>query len=464
VVKAKVLPMGPPDGPGLDWRAGVAIGVPAGTSASGLALGDARTRSLRQFKDLFKSGWLIFSEDFDVTHTQQRLADAQKGGRPEWDERLVWNLGWLQPFARAPGLEEARRRFLLQPVIFGFAAVATADVDNVRVDYGLIARRSRLRTGVRYCRRGLDDEGHCANFVETEQVVRAGDAVSSFVTVRGSIPLFWSQDDSKDWTQINPPVKVDWDEGGGEAGDWLRHAEGMRRHVIDLRERYGRVLVLNLVDQAGPEGRLGKMFRDVFTSLVEGRGGLRDARAAAASLGEGTVRVIDDQVLVKQHPGARDEESDLDFFDFALHAHAHDWQAGQQELQDVFGEDMKQIRSCQVFLSSLPSRESKAVHVLMEQKGVVRVNCIDCLDRTNLAQSVLARWVLGFQLECLGVLDTGERRRAAAAGDALDALHSLHHKAWTAQGDALSLQYAGSSALRSDLTMHGEFYIWCSII
>jgi hypothetical protein len=35
----------------------------------------------------------------------------------------------------------------------------------------------RMRAGVRYCKRGVDSEGHVANFVETEQIVRAGRAV-----------------------------------------------------------------------------------------------------------------------------------------------------------------------------------------------------------------------------------------------------------------------------------------------
>lgn len=34
----------------------------------------------------------------------------------------------------------------------------------------LISRRSRHRAGTRYKRRGVDEKGKCANFVETEQV------------------------------------------------------------------------------------------------------------------------------------------------------------------------------------------------------------------------------------------------------------------------------------------------------
>ncbi|KAH0830632.1 hypothetical protein J3R83DRAFT_2087 [Lanmaoa asiatica] len=41
--------------------------------------------------------------------------------------------------------------------------------------------------------------------------------------------------------------------------------------------------------------------------------------------------------------------------------------------------------------------------LLSKQKGIFRVNCIDCLDRTNVVQSAFARHVLGIQLEAVGL-------------------------------------------------------------
>jgi hypothetical protein len=70
----------------------------------------------------------------------------------------------------------------------------------------LISRRSRFRAGTRYFRRGIDLEGHVANFNETEQILLLeGHPTSvpishdnyaakfSFVQIRGSIPVFWSE-------------------------------------------------------------------------------------------------------------------------------------------------------------------------------------------------------------------------------------------------------------------------------
>lgn len=47
-----------------------------------------------------------------------------------------------------------------------------------------------------HCRfnvRGCNDEGHVANFVETEQVIFLDKEVTSYVQTRGSVPLFWEQ-------------------------------------------------------------------------------------------------------------------------------------------------------------------------------------------------------------------------------------------------------------------------------
>lgn len=42
------------------------------------------------------------------------------------------------------------------------------------------------------------------------------------------------------------------------------------------------------------------------------------------------------------------------------------------------------------------------------QTSVVRTNCMDCLDRTNVVQSTLAKWVLTQQLRELGILESNQ--------------------------------------------------------
>ncbi len=65
----------------------------------------------------------------------------------------------------------------------------------------LISRRSRFRAGTRYFRRGVDHDGHVANFNETEQIATIASQTDpnkaattlSFVQIRGSVPVFWAE-------------------------------------------------------------------------------------------------------------------------------------------------------------------------------------------------------------------------------------------------------------------------------
>lgn len=92
------------------------------------------------------------------------------------------------------------------------------------------------------------------------------------------------------------------------------------------------------------------------------------------------------------------------------------------------------------------------------QTGVLRTNCMDCLDRTNVVQSAAAREVLDAQLSSLGI------KHGAAAREVLDAqLSSLgmkhgaddeawFNRLWADNGDAISKQYASTAALKGDFT------------
>lgn len=80
--------------------------------------------------------------------------------------------------------------------------IRPASLNGRNLHFCLISRRSRHRAGTRYFRRGVDHEGHVANFNETEQIVlleknaAAPDEYStqlSYVQIRGSIPLFWAE-------------------------------------------------------------------------------------------------------------------------------------------------------------------------------------------------------------------------------------------------------------------------------
>jgi hypothetical protein len=159
-----------------------------------------------------------------------------------YDRRFFWNEHLLRDF-----IDLGLHAYIL-PISQGWVQAATftiplpltpADEEAPRpipVNIALISRRSKDRAGLRYQRRGIDHEGHVANFVETEMLVRAlvGGKVSlfSFVQIRGSIPLKWSQ---APWSMKPPPVlDLPVDQTFSVAN----------LHFDDLRQRYGPVVSL----------------------------------------------------------------------------------------------------------------------------------------------------------------------------------------------------------------------------
>lgn len=84
------------------------------------------------------------------------------------------------------------------PIMQGYIQISSLDLpkDNSAmqddsaepVDYIVISRRSRDRAGLRYQRRGVDDEAHVANFVETEVITRV-QVSSSPCTIPPSLSL-----------------------------------------------------------------------------------------------------------------------------------------------------------------------------------------------------------------------------------------------------------------------------------
>ena len=74
-------------------------------------------------------------------------------------------------------------------------------VNGRKLQLCLVSRRSRFRAGTRYFRRGIDHDGHVANFNETEQIATVPSQTGpteaattlSFVQIRGSVPVFWAE-------------------------------------------------------------------------------------------------------------------------------------------------------------------------------------------------------------------------------------------------------------------------------
>ncbi|KAI0529405.1 hypothetical protein KFK09_001954 [Dendrobium nobile] len=73
------------------------------------------------------------------------------------------------------------------------------------------------------------------------------------------------------------------------------------------------------------------------------------------------------------------------------------------------------------------------------QSGVLRTNCIDCLDRTNVAQYAYGLAALGHQLHAMGLTDVPKVDPDSSIAAALMDMYQ-------SMGDALAHQYGGSAA------------------
>ena len=86
-----------------------------------------------------------------------------------------------------------------------------------------------------------------------------------------------------------------------------------------------------------------------------------------------------------------------------------------------------------------PSARKPAAWAGSMQRGVLRTNCIDCLDRTNVSQVQVGAHVLGLQLHALGLSATTSVDPSSPYVRVLMELFEAH-------GDAIALQYGGSEA------------------
>lgn len=115
----------------------------------------------------------------------------------------------------------------------------------------LISRRSRFRAGTRYKKRGLDENGRCANYVETEQIFTYSSHTVSFVCTRGSVPLFWSQLGHK----YRPPPRLERTE--------TENQQAFRSHFEQEFAIYnGDTVAVSLIEYTGREKILNDAFLD----------------------------------------------------------------------------------------------------------------------------------------------------------------------------------------------------------
>ncbi|KAI5158414.1 phosphatidylinositol 4-phosphatase [Nematocida parisii] len=95
----------------------------------------------------------------------------------------------------------------------------------------------------------------------------------------------------------------------------------------------------------------------------------------------------------------------------------------------------------------------KSLKEILSNRCIIRTNCVDCLDRTNVVQSQLAKIRL---VELLGLKEFSSNNDVLDIDDYLnESSIKKFGQLWNSNANMLSMQYTGTSALKNDLTEHG---------
>lgn len=375
---------------------------------------EARFLGILNNLDLSRS--FYFSYSYDITRTLQyniiRQREMINNGitQPDADvnDMFAWNWHLLRP-----AIDVLKRPFdWCLAITHGFIDQAALDIFGRSVYITIIGRRSRFFAGARFLKRGANDLGYVANDVETEQIVSemlttsfhapgprlfSNPTYTSYVHHRGSIPLYWTQDNSG----VTPKPDIDLN-----LLDPFYQPAAL--HFDNLFERYGcPVYVLNLIKARERTPRESKLLAE-FQNAIE----------------------YLNQFLPE------DKRITYKAFDMS--------RASKTRGGDVIGsleiiaEEI--VKTTGFFQNGEVDQEQTQV-----QNGVARTNCIDCLDRTNAAQFVIGKRAFGHQLRALGVISTNN---VDYDTDAVNIFTHMFHD----HGDTIAVQYGGSHLVNTMAT------------
>lgn len=344
--------------------------------------GDDKVSEVRK---LLNSGTFYFSWNtgksndnlFDLTLCAQRKS---KGACP--DNRFFWNRTLFIHLIRY-GID---CEDWLTRAMCGSVEIRTIYVGHRQARAVLVSRLSCERAGTRFNVRGCNDDGNVANFVETEQAIYIDDSMASYVQTRGSVPLFWEQ----------PGIQVGSHKVKMSRG-YDASTSACDRHFSQLKRNYGSIVVVNLLGSSLIGGS-------------EGEANLSNAfqRHLNESAHNDVVQII---------------------FDYHQEVRAASIETALMKFKKIIE---KHYDSISIF-------SAKASDIYNVQKGVIRTNCLDCLDRTNAIQTFIGLEMLAIQLMLLQCIDKKQN---------VNRFEEVFKQMWVNNGNEVSKIYAGTGAIQ----------------
>uniref|UniRef100_A0AAR2LDK9 SAC domain-containing protein n=1 Tax=Pygocentrus nattereri TaxID=42514 RepID=A0AAR2LDK9_PYGNA len=322
--------------------------------------------------------------------------------------KYVWNSRLLER------IKDTVHPDWLMYIIHGFCGQSKLLIYGRPVYVTLIARRSSRFAGTRFLKRGSNCEGDVANEVETEQIIHDASVMSftagsysSYVQVRGSVPLYWSQDIST--MMPKPPIRLD-------QADPYAHVAAL--HFDQMLQRFGSpIIILNLVKKREKRKHEKILSEELYRAIINLNQFLSPehcidyiawdmARYTKSKL----CNVLDRLGMIAENVVKR-----TGFYINRSDFHCHTLRPDER-----WGD-----------LGGLVVAHGRL------QTGVLRTNCVDCLDRTNTAQFMVGKCALAYQLYALGMIDKPKLQFDTDCVRLFEELYEDH-------GDTLSLQYGGS--------------------
>ncbi|KAM0756279.1 hypothetical protein T439DRAFT_25285 [Meredithblackwellia eburnea MCA 4105] len=332
----------------------------------------------------------------------------------ECDAMFTYNWFILAPLlqARQRMVADDRAEFdslgFVIPLIQGFFGQKAVEVNGEDALLTIISRLCPNRSGTRLKRRGIDDKGEVANCAETETIIRTVDEVFSFVQIRGSAPFYWKE-------KLNPSrVNVD-------IAPLEKSLYSFQTHFYHLFDTYRVVHCLNLMRDTPPmktlagEDDLCNMYLDLVNAANE------EEEEFGTKLGwQGF-----DVVYVEETCGGV--------------------QGVPEKLKEAVYPIVKKFGATIVSVHS-DDGCLDLDNIIQRQEGIFRVNCRDCLDRTNMVKQLNSSFAVDEWLASKGLAPMS----IGQAG-----LLQAHRELYAKSGDTLSIIYTGAGALFSIFTETG---------
>ena len=287
------------------------------------------------------------------------------------------------------------------PIICGYVGMFNYTINENQIQLILISRRSQNYAGTRYNTRGIDDNGNVANFCETEQILIAGDKLFSFCQIRGSVPVFFEQLGITAYTDITRGKHFS--------------KEAFKKHLEEINQDFPLIYFINLLNQT------------------------KSGEAPIIAEFEKQIKFIQNNNDIRytyfdmQNECPKDNYSKIDSLMNTI-----------SPIAGIFNFFSKNITTGEVY---------------SVQKGIIRTNCLDCLDRTNVIQTRIAWVILEFMFKKLNLDEQNliklfNIKESFFAQDGNE-LKEKFKDIWAENGDEISIQYAGTPSTITTVTKKG---------